>query len=242
MASIDDFIDHRWADAYQVLIRLDKGYVDRLKQVDSSSINLEEIPKKRLSTEWHRLFESCNELIMQSKRLQLIASNLTSQANARSPVLKAGELTDFLCFSWPIHAITLADLVKDVIRKTVAIYVRHNRAAKKIYKPYEKMVEEQVNSWIRKQRNDYVHANNPSATEITKDNNWEPTVVLGPNTLREGIKHYYESTGCSAKMGDYNLYFIMTVDVINRIGTILHDFEEGFVRKQIESNAGEVRW
>ena len=71
MATIDDFVNHRWADAKQTLRNLDPEYVSNLESTvrlqhlgleHPYPADVEDSPKQRLSIEWHRLLESCHEL------------------------------------------------------------------------------------------------------------------------------------------------------------------------------------
>ena len=66
MATIDDFVNHRWADAKEALRQLDPDYVNRLESTARLQrvglehpfpADMKEQPKKRLSKEWHHPLE-----------------------------------------------------------------------------------------------------------------------------------------------------------------------------------------
>ena len=71
MASIDDFLDRRWADAKEVLRNLDGDFVQRFEsEVQLQALGLEtpwapnvdRVSLQRLASEWHRILEVCLEL------------------------------------------------------------------------------------------------------------------------------------------------------------------------------------
>ena len=117
MASIDDFLDHLWANAKEELRELDRDYVSRVESAARlQAVGLEAslpygvstAPAQRLSTEWHRLLEACTELRMQVDCVRIAAKGLTGEANNGLPSYEAGVQSDFHFRSWFMHVDVMA--------------------------------------------------------------------------------------------------------------------------------------
>ena len=88
MASLDDFVDHRWEDAKEELRKLESDFVSRLEsehRLQSLGLGMPQRhsagdrPKRPLSKEWHHLLEACSELTMQAWNVQVAATSLTNR-------------------------------------------------------------------------------------------------------------------------------------------------------------------
>ena len=221
MASFNDFINCRWSDAKEMVRNLDPDYLSKVESVDASVA-----PKQRLSKKWHHLLEACFELHMEANRVRFTSENLRARAHKTSPIIESGRITDFCIRSWFIHALALAERTDGLIDKTVGVYVSCQSAGKEISKRHKQMVEEQVGRWVRKQRNDYVHPNRSITAGITEDQHWELSTAAGPSTLNVAERSLFQNRGVRVKQGEFNFFDDWTTMVIERLGTILNDFEK----------------
>ena len=166
MGSIDDFVNHRWADAKAKLRNLDRDFVDKYEsEVRLQTMGLAapwrpdtgRVPAQRLSSEWHRLLEACHELTLQESILKTSAVNLTADANHGLPLLEVGRHLDYHFRSWFIHANTLAERTEGTIRWATKVYVPDGETKTNLDKRLCGRVYEEVTQHISEQRNDYIH-------------------------------------------------------------------------------------
>ena len=149
MASLDDFVDHRWEDAKEELRKLDSDFVSRLE----SELRLQTLglgmpqqystgkrPKQLLSKEWHHLLEACSELTMQAWNVQVAATSLTAKANVGMSSYEAGLRADYHFRSWFIHATALTERTDDVIRKAADVYIAEPAKSKEVAKRHKTSV------------------------------------------------------------------------------------------------------
>ena len=124
MRSIGDFVDHRWTDAKEVLRRQDADYV---RTIEARGQSEEEwlTPASGLSTEWHDLLASCDELHLLASMVQAAAMGLTPFPYLHGDLTPAqvGQLSTYNGRSWFVHTKALAERTKDVIRKTTRVYI-----------------------------------------------------------------------------------------------------------------------
>ena len=189
MESIDDFVNHRWADAKLMLRKLDRDFVDKLEcEVRLEAVGLAtpwqpdigRVPALRLSSEWHRLLEACHELTVQASILQTSAVNLTADANHELPLLEVGRRANYHFRSWFIHARTLAERTDEVIRWTTKVYVTDRETRTNLDKRLQGRVYEEVTKHVIEQRNQYTHGARRSwGSGITEDQLWESLVAVG---------------------------------------------------------------
>ena len=99
MASIDDFVGHRWEDAKEALRKLDGDFVSRLESehgLQTLGLDMPQLysagarPKRLLSKKWHHLLEACSELAMQAWNVRVAATSLTAEANTGLSSYEAG--------------------------------------------------------------------------------------------------------------------------------------------------------
>ena len=161
MTSIDDFVDHRWEDAKEKLTALDPAFVSRLEsehRVQALGLGMPQrygvaiSPKRPLSTEWHRLLESCLELTMQVRCVQVAAAGLTPRANAGVSAHETGIQVDYHYRSWFIHATALYERTDDVINKTTNVYMPDRAAGNEMCASHREQLRQRVAMPIRKQR------------------------------------------------------------------------------------------
>ena len=108
VASIDEFVNHRWKDAKESLRKLDSDFVSRLEsehRLQTLGLGMPQQyragdrPTQILSKKWHHLFEACSELIMQARNVQSAATSLTAKANVGMSSYEAGLLLSLVVHS-----------------------------------------------------------------------------------------------------------------------------------------------
>ena len=109
MTTIDDFVNQRWQDAKRTLRRLDSGFVEKVE----STVRLEsvglctpwpadigDVPRRRLSKQWHGLLEAWLELSMEVSRLEVSAHSLGADAYQDMDPVDVGKRVDYHLSSW----------------------------------------------------------------------------------------------------------------------------------------------
>ena len=235
MASIEDFVNHRWTDAKSALAKLDGGFVRRLdSQVRLDALNLtapwpshelEREPAKRLETSWHRLLEACAEMALQATVLEETANSLTADANRNIPSVAAGKRAVLYLRSWPIHAQALKERVCNVVEWTNNVYVDDLEARAKSTRYYKEYIEQELSAGIREVRNQYVHGVRSWEKGITEDELWEGLVVVGLTPSRYHNEFVYPEQGDYLKLGKYNGYAAGTNQMHTHLGSILEELE-----------------
>ena len=234
LASIEDFVNHRWIDAKAALRKLDSDFVSRIEAtVRLNALNLaapwsfnelERYPSWRLGKEWHNLLEECAELVMQLSFVEESTAVLAEDFQSGVPSVRTGRQALFHFRSWAIHAQTLIERTCSAINSTIRVYVDNQNIRNEIGKPYTDRVRE-VSKHIRCVRNDYVHPNRSWAKGITEDQLWESVVAYGLTPGRIHNEFVYPEQGDFLKSGKYNYFADGTTDILNRIGLILEEFE-----------------
>ena len=233
MASIDDFINHRFTDAKIVLRQFDRDFVDQIE----STHRLETIgltgpwpsvvqhkPKQRLSSGWHRLLEACHELTVQASILQVSAASLTAGANEGIPRVEIGRRANYHFNSWFIHTSALAERADKAIRCTTEVYVEDSGACTQIVTRYRKRVHE-VTEPYKELRNEFVHAGKSWSNALTEGQFWEGNVSVGMTPQRFLDEFYYPGEADRLKSGKYELFAAETKVVFDCLGGILMELE-----------------
>ena len=243
MASIDDFIKHRWEDAKEALRGLDGEFVSKLEsqcRLESLGLRMPRLysvaqkkPMRLLSTEWHRLLGSCMELSTQTRNVQVAANGVTSEANSSLTSYEAGLRSTYYVRSWFIHANALAERAHDVIEKSVEAYISDSTAASEIRNRNQKTLRDQVFNEIKKLRNEFVHATGSEADELTKQQLWEGLVTIGMTPERILDEFFYEPQGRKAIQGQWDIVSNSTMLLLDFIGFILNDLEAD-IKGQVE--------
>ena len=235
IASIDDFVEHRWADAKAVLRKLDGRFVDHLE----SAVRLEALelttpwpdivqrrPRQRLSTEWHRLLEACFELTMQARILQVSAVSLTTDANRGMPRDEIGRRASYHFRSWFIHTNTLAERANAVIGCTTEVYLADRGAGTELARRQKERVRQEVIERFKEQRHEYAHGARRSwGSAMTEDQYWESNVSIGmlPQIFLDDF--HYPGEGERLESGKYELFAAETQVVFDCLGGILLELE-----------------
>ena len=234
MASIDDFVSHRWEDAKEALRKLDGEFVNRSESehgLQTLGLDMPQLysagdrPKRLLSKKWHHLLEACLELTLQARNVQVAAIGLTPETNTMLSTYETGLRADYHFRSWFIHVTALTERTDDVIRKTTEVYIASRDAGRKISKRYRERVKEQIAEPIKRQRNDYVHPNRSWASGVTEDQLWEGQVVIGMTPSKFLDEFHYPAQGNDMMEGKYDGYVAETTKVLECIGEILHELE-----------------
>ena len=235
MASIGDFVNHRWTDAKEALRILDGGFVGGLE----SEIRLrtrgvlaarwgdgEPKPKRRLPSKWHRLLEACLELTMQMKLLQTAADGLKADAHIGMSRLEVGIRADYYFRSWFMHAAALTERTNEVIKWTTNVYVPEHATRTKLAEQQGKRVHEQITEAIERQRDQYLHGAIRSwAKGITEDQLWEGSVAVGltPQRFLDEVRFPKEER--QLRSGKHAKFVPITGAICDGIGSILQDLE-----------------
>ena len=247
MPSIDDFINHRWTDAKTALRELDPDFVGEFEtsvRLEPSglyvprSLDIESKPVRGLSTQWHRLLESCYELIIQTDIVQTSADSLIADSNnGAMSAVEIGRRILYHFRSWCIHAKTLADLTCDVIRNTTDLYVTDRVLRAEMIKRHCDLVYHEVTKEIGEPRNDFVHPNRSMSKEITQGNNWEVLVASSRGSLTERIQFGLAGVGNSLNsetdsssvdaLPSQENFAPAAARILDSLGSILRELEEG---------------
>ena len=243
MPSIDDFVNHRFADAKEKLRKLDPDYVGdtesiaRLENLGLRSPLLpvdQRSPKRGLSTEWQRLLEDCHELSLQASIVQTAADYLIGDSDIGISSAETGRRFHYHMQSWYIHADTLADRTTSVIRKTIDLYESDGTTAKAMSERYESTVYDKVTKLVREERNQFGHGTTRSLGKaITEDGHWEGTVALGltPSLYFDLIRDAEEwkelMTSAKDSLRRQN------TTAFDMLGGILNELEQDLAHKKI---------
>ena len=247
MATIDDFVNHRWADAKEALRQLDPDYVSKVedlaREYESKNrllyIPLEAIPasdvkdnpRKPLSTEWHKLLESCNEMTIQADIIRTVAASLTPNQVGQERNDTAGRLFVYHFRSFPIHLKSMVERLHDVIGKTANTYLGDHKSIRKFRKRYKQTINQQMPDSLSKLRNASVHATNRNwAKKVTKENSWEPAVI-GPTPRIALDASFYPQLGSRFKYGEYTHFVDEAEMFLHGLGKILQELEQDLMTK-----------
>ena len=241
MASIDDFVKHRWADAKVALAKLDQDFVSKVEsEVRMQAAGLttpwqpegeSRRPVRRLSSKWHRLLEACLELTMQESILRMSAYSLISDPNREGELVDIGRQSDYHFRSWFVHATTLTERVDEVIDWTTRVYVAHREACSGMTKRHQGQVYQQVTKQTIRQRNSFVHRSRSWARAMTEEELWESHVAAGmtPQSFLDEL--HYPAGGEQLISGRYDKFVTLTEEMCDCLGSILQALES-----EIQSN------
>ena len=239
VASIDDFVNFRWADAKEALRNVDPDYVSKLEnttRLQASGleplweVNYSESPKKRLSKEWHHLLETCYELVRHVIVLDASRECFRNESLPNLSLQISGARVVFGLRSWFMHAVVLCDQTDLAIFRSLDVYVSDTKSKKEMREKYRIRIRESVRKHIDYQRNSYVHPEKEAWSQgITRQELWEGTVSIGITPRREFEKYSLFRMGKRAQDGEYKIFDTYTEEVLTRLGQILHDFEEDLV-------------
>ena len=240
MASIEDFVNRRWVDAKNALRELDSEFVSRIEsQVRLNALNLatpwssnelERKPYRRLSKSWHNLLEACAELLMQVSFLEESTTVFAGDVHDDTPSIRAGRQALFHFRSWVINAQALTERVCGVIDCSARVYISDQQERKELSSPYKNRVQE-ISGQIREIRNEYLHGNKSWAKGITEDQLWEGIVACGLAPRKFHDEFIYPEQGDFLKSGKYQYFGDGTMDLENRLGLILEEFEHSILIK-----------
>ena len=235
MASIDDFVNHRWQDAKEQLRKLDPDFVNRTETIVRleragleppwTSATVEQQPKQQLSRKWHRLLEVCHGLTTEKSLFEGTAGGLTATANYGLPPVEAGRRFFQHTESWFAHAKTLTEYADRVIDSTVEVYALKPEIRTKLK---ERIYKEVTKEGIEGPRNAFIHPQNPpwSSRGITEAGLWERSVAGGLTPHDSLIEYIFPLFGNRLMSGEYYEAFVTrTAEICSAIGSILYELE-----------------
>ena len=241
MPSIDDFINHRWADAKEVLRKSDADYVGeiestvRLQNLGLEPHRLPDInrsPKLRLGSKWHRLLEDSDELVRQATILQTATDRLIADSDAGLSSVEVGKRFFYHMHSWFIHANTLAERSCEVIKGTVRVYVDDREACNQLTRRHTKSVFRQVTKLVERARHEYAHGTTRSwSNKMTNDDLWEITVAGGLTPRNSHGEILYPSMGELIKSGRYQRFADFAATILDKLGAALRELEVDIARQ-----------
>ncbi len=243
MPTIDDFVNHRWADANEALRVQDPEYMKRVEDLvkqDESRNHLLYIPLEAkppfevnvtpripLSTEWHKLFEACNEITRQADIVLIIAASLTSHQMGQAPNDVAGRLFIYNFRSFPIHVKTLSEWANNLIKRTAETYTIKRRSSSILFKRYRRIIDREIADYLGRIRISNVHATDDNwSRSVTAEQNWEPAVALGQTPRIAHDVLLYPQQGREFKTGKYANFLNAAEMILNGIGGVLLTFEQ----------------
>ena len=239
MASIDDFVNHRWQDAKEELRKLDSDFVTRLESEHRLQrlglgmplqYSVGDKPKQQLPTKWHRLLESCLELTMQARNVQVASTCLTAKANSGLSSYEAGMRADYNFRSWFIHATALTERTDDVINKTTEVYITEPERRTNVARCHRTSVFQKIREQIKQQRESYVHGAVRSwASSITEDQLWEGEIAIGMTPTKSLDEFWHPTRGEETKDGKYDGFVAETMNTLDCVGTILQELEADLI-------------
>ena len=234
MPSIDDFVNHCWADAKEVLRQLDPDYVReieetvRLQDVGLEPpwvLDVERSPKRRLPKHWHLMLEACYNLTMQVSILQIAATELTADSNNGMSNVEVGRRHFYYYKNWVIHANTLVEFAKLVIKCTTKVYVADVGARKRIAKRHCDAMD-QLFPDVKEPRDQSAHGGRALAKALTEEGLWEGHVSTGKSPKFFLDESIYPLTGHEVMSGKYDGLVCFTETKIDDLGKTLHELEQ----------------
>ena len=243
MATIDDFVSHRWEDAKAELKKRDIEFVDKVEskhQLDKLGLyapkhplGIGDIPKRRLSRSWHRLLEACFELTMQAEHVETAAVGLTASANVHLTHMEIAKRSNYHFRSWFIHVHTLGERTQNVIHRTAQTYASDPKLADKLAKRYKRRVDQEIINPRRHVRNQYAHGMTDQsrswASGITEVEGWEGLVAIGMTPQMHRAELGYPADANDILSGKYEYFIDATTEKFDIIGSILQDLETEIV-------------
>ena len=235
MPPIDDFVEHRFADAKEVLRGLDPEFVRshettvRLQNLNLwSPVNRDpsEPPRKKLSKKWHTLLEGCDELVWRVMILKESVSRLTAEAAQSMTEERAGAQSYFALRSWFVHMVALCEQVETVIRRTLKVYTDDLADRTRVSKKFVDQVHERVKKHVNEHRDQVAHGDRGSLSQgITEDGLWEAGVSMGQTPSLALKQFHLPSQGERAQTGQYDLFVDLTEYRCQELGEILFELE-----------------
>ena len=252
MPLIGDFVDHRWMDAKESLRKQDSDYVRKIESTGQSEQDWLK-PASGLPSKWHNLLAACDELHLLASMVQAAAMGLTPFPYLHGDLSPAdvGQLSTYNGRSWFVHAESLAERTKDVIRKTTEVYITDRKAANAIAERHCKAVKHDVEEHrvefeqqgtIKELRHEYAHGNRPSwASGITKSDDgheclWEAFIARDLTPRRRLEEGFFSTIGQETTSGNYCSAVEDTKDIFDRLACILHELEEDIAAHNAQAN------
>ena len=253
MASIEDFVNHRWYDAREELRRLDGAFVgklendvrlDRLGLTPPARADVIGTPKQRLPSQWHRLLEACFELTRQGDILKASVSCLTEDGSEGLSPIDIARQHDYHFRSWVIHAVALCDHADVVVDWSTKVYISDRTARRKVVDRHKKSVDSEIRNradpnlpqhrHLNSLRNDYVHPARRSWSEaVTEHDCWEGCVALGITPRKHLEEFDYPSLANRVSPGIYSEAITETNRIFESLAQFYADSKRIFQRKQL---------
>ena len=240
LMSIEDFVSNRWSDAKEALRKLDPDFVDRLDSLARLErmqlymppdwIGTEhQIPKKRLSKEWHDLLEACFELIIQARDYRTAISNMASETSRGLSDLEVGKQFAYNFRVWALYQHAIVEHVKTVISFAVKIYPSGKESRNQLKKRHHRKADT-LKERIEADRQAIVHGGGLTSQELTKDQWWEGGVAIGMLPGHVLDEFVYEESGRAIKAGRYDAMLPPSRLFLDALAKVLHDFEDAIAR------------
>ena len=211
--SIDDFVSNRWADAKEVLRKLDPDFVDtmdslaRMERMDlwaplDMITKSERPPRRRLSKRWHGLLEECYELTVITRHYQTSVRNMTSAEASGMNDDEAGRLFVYSYYTWVFYQNAVIEHTKTAISLVSRIYGAREGTPNQLKESYHRKADA-LKKRTEEGRNAIAHGGGFISRALTEDLLWENHVAIGI-LPHHTIDHHYDERGKSVHSGDYD--------------------------------------
>lgn len=230
--TIRDFINNRWADAKEELLRRDPSFVKTLEAyVHAPKLGLLlpknsklPIPTTGLSVRWHKLLEATYDIVNALDTLHLNVTLLEHGIDRRLAVYHFD--------AWVQHVFNLCDKIR---RQLVTLSCRQyfpgkqQEKGKQLIVHYSQQIKSKVQDEVDQYRSPLVHGAGGMGTLAQRAmtdqlQSWEIFVVGGDRMIDETLQAFYKSGHPEVDFSE--ILPGKTEFVVNTLGAILEDLEK----------------
>lgn len=231
MPTINDFIEHRWAEAKEELQSLDAGYVTALEATVGLSrggfVLPNVTPSRRLPKRWTQLLETSTDLVLQLERLQHCVSGLGPEYYEGLDGPQTSSLQDYHLSNWQHHAYALVEKVEVLINVWVKLCPEDVRpSVSSLAKKWRERLKVEIREKLEPYRTPTAHGIGGvgiAPRGITEEQGWESAVVL-PIPAERIVEHMHDAHGAKGRRW-YEDVRAATDNLVATIGQILADAE-----------------
>ena len=230
MPTINDFIEHRWAEAKEELRSRDPGYVTALEAAVGLSkggfVVPDITPSDRLPERWTQLLEISTDLVGQLELLQHCVAGLEPHVYEGLDGPQTSSLELYHVTNWQHHAYALVEKVKVLINiwvKLAPADVRPSLSA--LSDGWRERLKAEVSDKLEPYRTPTAHGVGGvgvAAKGVTEIQGWESAVVL-PISAERIVEASHESS--VPRSGWREQVPAATDNMVASIGQILADAE-----------------
>ena len=239
MATIDDFVNHRWEDARTTLRKLDSSFFDRIVNLESRDRGdfVQPVARRRLSKNWHELLEACWDLPIWASNVETAGLCLTTDLlNSNLTLEGKGQFGVYHMTSLVIHLNSLFESIRLIIKRTNKIYVSDVEVRKELNEKYIDQVDA-LRDRLVTMRNEFAHGyGSVGAWSITRDNVWEGFIAKG-FTFKLMNEDHYRENGLTMTSGDPYAITKEIQTVFDGLGAFLSGLEQDIANQNASASA-----